>query len=373
MRIAITSITDSGILRVRSELIKELLMLGHKVIVVTPQVTDYRILIEMGCDFFPINIQAHGTNPVKDLKVFNKYMKIYKQIKPDVVLSCTIKPNVYSGLACQLLKIPYIATVNGIGDAIFNKGFLGFVTLNLLRMGLRKGSFVFFQNTKNKKLLVEHGVVTEDKTVMVPGSGINIQLNPYEDYPKEDRLITLTFIGRVSRDKGIREIVEAGHTLKNKGHDFIINIVGNCPDSFRPMITKAEQEGIVNYIGKVEHSAIHGILAKSHAVLLPSYHEGIANVLLEGGAAGRPILASFAEGCEETFDDGISGIGFEPQNVDSLVKALERFFKMTNVERKKMGIAAHKKVVTEFDRSIVNAAYIDKIYLIERRKANVII
>lgn len=369
MKIVISSITDSGILRGRSELIKELLDLGNQVIVVTPQVVDYKNLAKLGCETININIQAHGTNPITDLKLLNEYIKIYKQVKPDVVLTCTIKPNVYSGLACQRLRIPYIATINGIGDAIFNKGLLSKVSLTMLRAGLRKATCVFFQNTKNKQLLVEHGIVSEDKAIIVPGSGINVELNPYEEYPEVKEPVAMTFIGRISRDKGIRELLEASRIVKSKGYNFTVNIVGNCPDGFRKLINDAVKEGVINYLGKVEHAAIHGILANSHAVILPSYHEGIANVLLEGGAAGRPILATFAEGCEETFEDGITGIGFAPQSTDALIKALEKFLTMQNEERKKMGVAAHKKIVTEFDRKIVNAAYIDKIKLFERRKS----
>ena len=366
MKIVITSITDSGILRVRSELIQELFQKKYKVYVVTPQVNDYKALIEMGCEFVPINIQAHGTNPANDFKVYKDYLNIYRRIRPDVVVSYTIKPNVYSGLACQRLKIPYIATINGIGDAIFNRGVLAFITLNLLKIGLRKAEVVFFQNKKNQQLFNDKKVVSEIKSVLIPGSGINLDIHPFEEFPKIENPITLTFIGRISRDKGIYELIEAGLILKKKGYQFLINIVGNCPDTFRKLIDDAEKNGFVHYIGKVHFSEIHKILAKSSAVILPSYHEGIANVLLEGGAAGRPIIASFAEGCEDTFDDGISGIGFEPKNVDSLVTALERFFKMTNEERRIMGMAARNKIAIEFDRKIVTAAYVDKISLIER-------
>lgn len=358
MRIAVSSVTYEGIKRNKSELLKKLSEKGNEIFIVSPRPEKNNGGIGM---HFPVEIEAHGKNPLKDYNLYRQYIGVYKKIKPDVVLNLTIKPNVYSGLACQKLHIPYIGTINGVGDAIFNKGLLSALTLNLLKIGLKKAEYVFFQNTKNQQLFASKGIVQREKMVLVPGSGINISLHPYEDYPESSSPVIFTFIGRVSRDKGIYELITASRRLKAKGEIFQVNVVGSCPDAYKRFIEKAVNDRTINYLGKVEPGEIHSILAQSHAVLLPSYHEGIANVLLEGGSAGRPIIATFAEGCEETFDDSVSGIGFIPQSTDSLAEAMEKFLRMSNSERKCMGIEAHKKIVTEFNRDIVDAAYMDRI------------
>ena len=108
--------------------------------------------------------------------------------------------------------------------------------------------------------------------------------------------------------------------------------------------------------------------AESHAIIHPSYHEGMSNVLLEAAAAGRPVLASNVPGCRETFDEGVSGMGFEPRNVDDLVRAIEQFIALPHEQKATMGCAGREKVEREFDRKIVVDAYMKEIQKIEERK-----
>ena len=358
MRIVVSSITYEGIIRNKKELLDKLSACGNEIFIVAPESAKRD---DIYGKFYSVTIAPHGKNPLKDYALYRQYIKIYKDIKPDIVMNLTIKPNVFSGLACRRLHIPYIGTINGVGDAIYNGGILSKITLMLLKSGLKQANCVFFQNKKNQHLFISKRIVAKEKTILVPGSGINITKHPYEEYPQNDKPVIFTFIGRISRDKGINELLEASRRLKAGGYEFVINVVGSCTDPFKEAVEEAHKQNIINYVGRVEPQAIHGILKESHAVLLPSYHEGIANVLLEGGAAGRPIIASYAEGCEETFDDGVSGIGFEPKSTNALVEAIKKFLDMSNDERRVMGINAHEKIVTEFNREIVDKAYIDKI------------
>ena len=367
MRIIIASISYEGIIRNKKELLMKLKKLGHEIFIIAPYSSESKEAMSLGFTYYPIAIEAHGKDMISDLKVYKQYLSLYKTIKPNLVLNLTIKPNVYSGMACRRLNIKYIGTINGVGSAIYNGGLLGSITLWLLKKGLKSAECVFFQNKKNRDLFIKKGITTEDRSSLVPGSGINIGLHPYEEYPSDDGPITLTFIGRISKDKGINELIEVARILYSRKENLIINIVGSCPDSYKDLIMGANSKGIIHYLGRVEPREIHGIIKESHAVILPSYHEGIANVLLEGGAAGRPIIASFAEGCEETFDHGVSGIGFEPKNTEALLSAIEVFLKMTNEERKKMGIEASKKITKEFNRDIVDDAYIKEIVKLEVR------
>ena len=369
VRIVISSITYEGILRNREELIEKLKKSGCELFVITPP--DNEKAADKTNDnfvFIPIKIEAHGKDPLKDIRIYKEYLRLYREIKPDIVLTYTIKPNVYSGLACEKLGIPYIATINGIGDAVFNKGPLRTLTLMLLKAGLKKADSVFFQNSRNRELFISRGTIREEQAVLVPGSGINTALHPYEAYPVDEEYPTFAFIGRISRDKGINELIAAGRKLHSEGKRFMIKLIGSCPDRYRELVESAEKEGFLRYCGRLSPQEIHPHIKESSAVILPSYHEGIPNVLLEGGAAGRPILTTFAEGCEDTFEDGVSGIGFEAMDTDSLADAMERFMAMFPEERKIMGVAAHDKVISEFDRELVNAVYIKKINELARKK-----
>lgn len=137
------------------------------------------------------------------------------------------------------------------------------------------------------------------------------------------------------------------------------DLVGWSEEDYLNQITELEQLGIVKYHGQVDD--VHAFIKRSHATILPSYHEGMANALLESASAGRPVLASRVPGCIETFDEGVSGLGFEPQNVTSLVDAIVRFIKLPYEQKRNMGLAGRKKMEKEFDRNIVVDAYLEEI------------
>lgn len=368
MRIAITSITYEGLIRCNREFFEILKSLGHEVYIVSPSKTNTYEAIRNGYHYCPIIIEPHGKNPLREYGLYKQYKTVYGIIKPDLVISMTIKPDVYSGLACGKLKIPYFAVVNGVGDAIYNGGLLAWVVLTLLKFGLRRSKWVFFQNHVNRDYFIQKKIVKECNSSLVPGSGINLEDHPYEEYPEEADTIVFTYIGRLSKDKGIRELLEATKILKNEYGNICFNLVGSCSDEYKEKVLEANNDKYVNYLGNVPSGEIHSIIKDSHAIVLPSYHEGVPNVLLEAGAAGRPIIATFTEGCEDTFDDGISGIGFEIKSTRALVNAIEKFLSMTMEERKLMGIEANKKISKEFDRNIVNREYMTLISKLEEKK-----
>lgn len=356
MNIVITSITYDGIVRGKGELLLELIDAGHKIFIVSPPGTNYSFVTDHSITYVPIQIESHGKNPISDFQLYLEYVRVYRTIKPDIVLSMTIKPNAYSGMACRRLHIPYIATINGIGDAIYNGGLLRKVSIALLKTGLKDASYVVFQNINNRDLFLKEGITTSSKTVLVPGSGVNLDKHPFESYPNNKHPIVLSYIGRISHDKGIDELLQSAEILRDE--DLTINIIGACSTPYVSIINEAVNKGIINYKERVPSDQIHEIIKQSHAIILPSYHEGISNVLLESAASGRPIIASLVEGCAETFENGVSGIGFEAKSVSSLISAVKCFLALPYAKKEKMGCEAYKKVSKEFDRRIVTRTYL---------------
>ena len=106
-------------------------------------------LVQMGCVFHCVDFHSRGTNPIHDLKLLKKYKSLIREIKPIAVLTYTIKPNVYGGMACTALGIPYISNITGLGDAIEKNGLLSTIARKLYRRGLKKANMVFFQNQTN--------------------------------------------------------------------------------------------------------------------------------------------------------------------------------------------------------------------------------
>lgn len=362
--VLVLSNVTTGLVNFRNELLS-LLKTQYKVVVIADDTGRSEELLNIGCELDTIELERHGTNPIHDMKLISLYKKKIMKYKPMVVLTYTIKPNVYGGLACSQLNIPYISNITGLGDAIENKGLVSLIAKNLYRIGLRKAKIVYFQNKANLDFFIENRLY-KGRFELLPGSGVNLEKNRYEEYPKlnENNPIILSVVGRVTRDKGINEIIEASKVIdKNKIH---IYIIGDCEGDYIERLKKESQKGVIEYVGRQNN--VHEWMKNSHAILHASYHEGLSNVLLEAAACGRPIIATNIPGCKETFNDGVTGISFTPREVNSLVEAINKFISLSYNEKAKMGLEGRKKIEKEFDRKIVVNKYITTIKAIERER-----
>ena len=357
-RVLILANLDITITYFRMELVQALKKQGYEVHVACPYGTGVEELTRLGCIWHEARVNRHGTSPVDDCKLFVRSAGILKDVAPDMVLTYTVKPNVYGGIASKLRKTPFVANVTGLGTAIENGGLLQSITLCLYKAGLRGAEKVFFQNTYNRDFMLKNGVVKSAYEVL-PGSGVNLDKYSLVDYPDKTSPISFLTIGRVMRDKGTDELLEAARTIKAKHPKVKFQLVGMFDGEYEGVISAAVAEGIVEYIP--QQADIRPFVANSHALVHPSWHEGMSNVCLEAAAMGRPILASNIPGCKETFDESVSGFGFEPRSADSLVDILERFIAMSWEQQRNMGLAGRQKVEREFNRQIVVDKYLAEI------------
>lgn len=340
------------ILQFRTELILALVEAGNKVLVSVPKSERNSEIEALGATVIETNSSRHGTNPLEDFKLLLSYIKLLREHKPDVVLTYTVKPNSYGGMACGLLKVPYMANVTGLG-VIEKKGLLQKLMLTLYKVGCRKAKCVFFQNKSNLEFFKNKKVVG-DNVELLPGSGVNIEKFSYLDYPQSEKT-NIVFVGRIIKDKGVFELAQvAKQYLNNDNVQF--TIVGNVEYGSENPFSDLSNVNCVGF-----HKDVRPFLKDAHAVILPSYHEGMANVLLEGASSGRPILASKIPGCKETFDEGVTGFGFEVKNADSIKEAIQKFLSLTNEQKCEMGRKGREKMENQFNRKIVIDKYFNMI------------
>lgn len=358
MRILFLANNDHGLYAFRKELLRQLCEF-NEVFVCVPTGKYIPDLIDIGCKHIDIKIQRHGKNPIEDFKLFNNYKAILKKTKPNIVLSYTIKPNIYGGMACQKLNIPYITNVTGLGIGIENKGVIQKLIMFLYKKGLKKAKCVFFQNQSNLDYMVKNKVVNLSISKLLPGSGVNLDENPFENYPQDETTIHFVTIGRIMKEKGTDELLSAIRILKKKHNNLHFSIVGRMDGDYEAIIKEAVSENLIEYLGYRDD--IHQILKMCHATIHPSYHEGTSNVLLETAACGRPVIATDVPGCINTFDDGVSGISFKAKDIESLVAAVDKFLLLRNDQKAEMGKAGRKKMENEFNRKIVIDLYMDEI------------
>ena len=354
---------DVVIYNFRRELVEELLADEYEVHISSPKGEHTQDLIALGAHFHEIKIDRHGMNPIDDLHIFIEYRRLIEAISPVVVLAYTIKPNVYGGIAARMKHIPFIANITGLGTTVNGGGIKEALVLLLYRFGLYGAKKVFFQNEENKNYMLEKHVISCPCKV-IPGSGVNLETHSFEPYPEETDKLIFSTIGRIMGDKGTDELLFAAERIKKKYPLTIFRLIGFFDDDYETKVKKAERGGIIEYIE--QQRDIHPWMRDSHAIIHPSYHEGMSNVLLEAAATGRPVLASDIPGCREAFDEGISGLGVRPRDSIALERTIEKFIQLSYKEKAAMGMAGRKKVEQEFNRDIVV-----KNYLYEIRKLSV--
>ena len=349
---------DITLLYFRQELIDKLLEEKYDVYVSFPKSENVEIFENKGCKFIDVQMERHGLNPFKDIKVIIKYLKIMKKIKPDFVLTYTIKPNIYGGIASRILKVSQIANITGLGTALENKGLLQKIAILLHRVALKKVHCCFAQNEENLEFLQKHKIA-KNKLKLIPGSGVNLEKFKLLEYPNNET-IEFLFISRIMKEKGIDQYLAMAQYIKSKYKNTKFHILGFCEQAYEEQIRNLEKEGIIEYHGRQDN--IIPFMQRASCTIHPTFYpEGMSNVLLESCACGRPIITTNRSGCREIVDENKNGYIVREKDTKDLIEKVEKFINMSNEEKKIMGLAGRKKVEKEFDRNIVVNAYMKEI------------
>lgn len=346
----------AGIYNFRKEVMKAIVEDGYEVYISEPDDDERtRDLKNLGCHIILTRVDRRGLNPLADFWLMMRYRMMIRKLKPVVVLSYTIKPNVYGGIAARFCRVPQLANVTGLGDAVENGGWLQKLTVTLYKIGLGKAHRVFFQNKSNRELCIKLGIA-DDSSVLLPGSGVNLTHHTLQLYPADEGKVRFLFIGRLLKDKGIEEYFEAAQKINEKYPNTEFQILGRIEGNYEKKLRILEKKRIVSYFGM--SSDVRPFYGNAHCTIMPSYHEGMSNVNLESAANGRPVITTNVPGCRETVDDGKTGFLVEPRNTQSLIEAVERFINLPYKQKEAMGREARKKVEREFDRQIVVNEYL---------------
>ena len=358
MKVMILANNDAGLYKFRRELLEEMLK-KHEVMICLPDGEYIKDMVDMGCKFISCNhLARRGMNPLKEVQLISFYKKILKEKRPDIVFTYTIKPNVYGGMVCGKLGIPYAANITGLGTAVENEGLMQKVTLTLYKLGLKKAQMVFFQNSENKNFMLEKKVVKGDY-FQLPGSGVNLKHYQPMEYPKSETT-DFVFIARVMKEKGIDNYLETAEFIRKKYPETRFHICGFCEDDYSARLNELQEKGVIIYHGMVKDMT--EIYKQAACTIHPTYYpEGLSNVLLESSASARPIITTNRAGCREVIDDSVNGFICKQNDSADLIRQVEKFLALSWEERKAMGIAGRKKVEKEFDRQIVIDKYLQQI------------
>ena len=351
---------DEGLYNFRKELLEALLAAGYEVHIALPDGEYIERMRAMGCIFHDTALNRRGTNPLQELALLKRYKAVLEEVRPDVVLTYTIKPNLYMGFLCGAKKIPYITTITGLGTAVEGNGALQRFTQRLYRSAMKKAALVFFQNDANEKIFTRLGIAP-GRHRMLPGSGVNLQRFSYQPFPDTDETGFL-FISRVMKEKGIEEYLDAAQEIRKEYPDTVFRILGFLEDDYtgRERFERLCREGVIRFEGSVEDVVPY--IRKSQCTVHPSYYpEGMSNVCLESAACGRAVITTDRPGCRETVVDGESGFLVKERDSADLIRKLKHFLSLSRGERERLGRNGRSYMEEHFDRNIVVRRYLQAI------------
>ena len=328
-------------------------------VISTPFVGHEDDFMAMGCRLVETNLKRRSINPVSDIQLYQFYRKLLKMERPDMVITYSIKPNIYAGYACSQMQIPYCVNVQGLGTA-FQKMPISVVVTMMYKIALRKAKTVFFENDTNAEEFVKRGIIKSEKKTILKGAGVNLDFYKEQCYPSEENGIHFLYLGRIMKEKGIDELFEAAKKIKTEyGGRIVFDLVGFYEDEYKETVEQLVKNGIVRFHGF--QSDPRAFYAMSHCVVLPSYHEGMSNVLLEAASVGRALICSDIPGCREAVEEGKNGYLCKRMDENSLYSCMKLFIELDENQRRAMGYYGRKKMEKEFDKEEVVKHTVDKI------------
>lgn len=386
-KVLILANSSGGLYDFRKDLVRELLK-QYEVVASLPDEVRTQNLIDEGVRIIKTDIDRRGMNPKKDFSLFREYRRLIREEKPDIIITYTIKPNIYGGFAARLAGVPYISTITGLGSGFYRNAVLRKMIVTMYKAALKKASCVFFQNSENMHLFEQYGIVpknaeskpgTEDNadvkdnadkkgkagrkskvtTRLVNGSGVDLEAHQILEFPSEENGVQILFIGRNMREKGTDELLECTKRLADN-KEVAFKLLGYSDDDYDEIIKDYESRGY--FTTHPFDTDVNKHLKECSAVILPSRSEGMSNVLQEAAAVGRMVIATDIPGCREVFEEGVTGFGAKLMDVDSLVQAVLKCLSLSRAQREAMGLKGREKMEREFDRKIITKAYLEEIY-----------
>ncbi len=352
-----------SIAKFRRNLIIALLAAGYEVVVIAPEDNYAQILINLGCRYIPLAVDCKGTNPLRDIALVTRIVKLLFIEKPDIFFTYTVKLNIYGTIAAKIAGIRCIAIITGLGYSFIHDNWISRIAQLLYRFALRFSQEIWFLNKDDKEVFLQHKIVDAKNSIVIPGEGIDLDYySPHlaPNFSKEK--IRILFIGRILWDKGVGEFVAAAKHLQNKYPQVEFCLLGSL-DALNPSAIPSSQidqwisEKAIHYFGVVDDVRSH--IALADCIVLPSYREGIPQVLLEASSMEKPILATDVPGCRAVVDDGVTGFLCRPQDEVDLSLKIEKILGMTSIERTTMGKKGRQKVQEQFAQSLVIEHYLN--------------
>lgn len=360
-RVLIVNNTSVYVHRFRRELIHGLRNAGHEVVLLCPDDAHTHKLSDLQIERVSWPLAQHGTKPRGEWLAARFAIRLAERIKPDAVINFTLKPAIYGSMAARRVRARCFSVFTGLGYYFTDPARVDSLSTRVIRLLLRRelasNAAVFFQNTNDRDLFLRLGLVASDRTRIVSGSGVDVERFRPSDQP----VVPASFIlvGRMLREKGVREFVEAARQVRLRCPQAKFWLVGGIDTSAsaipRSEIEAWQAEGTVEYLGEVDD--VRSVVARAAVLVLPSYREGMPRSVLEGMAMGKPVIVTDVPGCRDCVDAEVNGLVVPAQDAGALATAMERLARDPGLSER-FGLMSRRIAVERFDVRRINDAFL---------------
>ncbi|HTR27767.1 MAG TPA: glycosyltransferase family 4 protein [Puia sp.] len=365
-RIAFVANTSWSIYKFRLYVIRKLVEEGFEVYVLAPR-DPYTGRFENipGLTYIPLShFNAKSISPVEDLRLYRELLTHYRALRPHLIFHFTIKANIFGSLAAEKGGVPAISVITGLGYAFAGKGWLQSVARILYRRALRQTKEVWFLNEDDRHVFITQRLVSEGKTFILPGEGVDPDVFYPAPYPPEKNDVTFLLIARVIRHKGIYEFAAAAELLRRQGLNVRCQLLGisdeNNPVAIpRKEVAGWEQKKILTYLGHTDD--VPPFIEQADCIVLPSWREGLPLSLLEGASMAKALIAADTPGCRSVVDDGKNGYLCREKDGADLAGKMLAYYRLRPSDKRQMGLNGREKVLREFTCERVLGIYLQKI------------
>ena len=344
----------------RLGLIKFLQSEGYEVFALAPIDEYVNYLESAGVKCYNISLNQKGVNPITDFILFLQYLRLFNKIKPNLILSYTIKPNIYGNFAARILKIPTINNISGLGTLFIKTNFISSIGKILYKLSLKSSNHIFFQNNNDLELFIKSRLIKPYKCSVIPGSGVNTSI--FKQKKKINKGNKFLFVGRLIGDKGVFEYLEAAKQVLLEYPNVEFFLAGELGYNNKTAITKMQLDNYTNsnsqikYLGKVDDMI--SLLESIDVVVLPSYREGLSKSLIEAASMSLPIITTDVPGCIDVVENEYNGLICKVKSIKSLENNIKKIIELSADKRHEMGMNGRKIAIAKFEEKIIIQNYL---------------
>lgn len=361
--IAIFSNSFWNLKNFRREIIERLYELNYNLILIYPYDDDVHKIDFSYCKHVVLHeLKVLSKSIWNDYKFYKEISRVFQKNHIDLVLSFTIKPNIYGSMVAKAYGIPCIATVTGLGKEIIKGNLFSKLLNTIYKNSVRSDQFVVFHNEED--LITFDPQRLHSNYIVINGSGVNTKVFSKSENVENKSLHKFIFLfsGRLIKSKGIMEFLEAAAKVKSENSELQFWIIGKHSEEeldVYNLLMDHQERGIIIYCGFIDQPK--EILSQVQVLVLPSYREGKSKSILEAMSMQIPVICSDVAGCHDLIKNNWNGILINAKDSSALANAMRSMALLNESERLQMGLRSREEVVKNYDVNIISNKYLELI------------